>query len=561
MLPQLGEMLSHGSRASAAPFMSACIIVTQVVIMFFAPAVGRFANLHGRKPLLMVGFGVLPVRALLYTLTHNIGGLIAIQLLDGVANAIFGVVSILVVADRARATGRFNLVQGSLATAAGLGAALSTTFGGKLIQHFSYRISFLSLGVIAAIAFVLLWTAIPETLTSANDPDKNTSSPGDSSMNLLASKRPFQPQSPDAAGVISWVHLGDLHMTKAGEQNHLDLAEIVNEVNQAFADSVSFIFLPGDVADDGSRSAYAAVRGELDRLHAPWCAILGDHDVHEKSFANFREAMSDRNYYAFTVGDVRFVARNAFDVPEPPSFTVSDEQLRWAEDELQRAHQAGQTKVLLLHCYPSDLKVGGDEVSRLVREYDVRLVDMGHTHYNEIANNGRTLYSATRSTRQIEEGPVGYSVVNIDDGVVSWRFVELGKLPVAVILSPSDERLLTESSETAYGMLKVRAKFWGEAEAVEATAYLGGQTLPMKRIANSQVWEVDVPSPQEGVHPLEVCLRDADGDVATDEIRLAIGQQTERKSEECDQDNALEAWPEHGLLGTQLGPNKNGKKW
>jgi MFS family permease len=177
MLPQLGEMLSHGSRASAAPFMSACIIVTQVVIMCFAPAVGRFANLHGRKPLLMIGFGVLPVRALLYTLTHNSGSLIAIQLLDGVANAIFVVVSILVVADRTRGTGRFNLVQGSLATAVGIGAALSNTFGGELIQHFSYRISFLSLGAIAALAFVLLWTAIPETLTNANETDKNTSSP------------------------------------------------------------------------------------------------------------------------------------------------------------------------------------------------------------------------------------------------------------------------------------------------------------------------------------------------------------------------------------------------
>jgi MFS family permease len=176
MLPQLGEMLSHGSRASAAPFMSACIIVTQVVIMCFAPAIGRFANLHGRKPLLMIGFGVLPIRALLYTLTHNTESLIAIQLLDGVANAIFGVVSILVVADRTRATGRFNLVQGSLATAVGLGAALSTTFGGKLIQHFSYRISFLSLGAIAVLAFALLWTAIPETLTNDSEPDKNTSS-------------------------------------------------------------------------------------------------------------------------------------------------------------------------------------------------------------------------------------------------------------------------------------------------------------------------------------------------------------------------------------------------
>src|SRR5271170_1417284 len=177
MLPQLGEMLSHGAQATAAPFMSACIIVTQVVIMCFAPAIGRFANLRGRKPLLMVGFGVLPIRALLYTLTRNTESLIAIQILDGVANAIFGVVSILVVADRTRATGRFNLVQGSLATAVGIGAALSTTFGGKLIQYFSYRISFLSLGAIAVLAFVLLWTAIPETLPERQEPDNDPSSP------------------------------------------------------------------------------------------------------------------------------------------------------------------------------------------------------------------------------------------------------------------------------------------------------------------------------------------------------------------------------------------------
>jgi MFS family permease len=177
MLPELGEMLSHGARATAAPFMSACIIVTQVVILCFAPVIGRIANLHGRKPLLMLGFGVLPIRAVLYTLTQNTESLIAIQLLDGVANAIFGVVSILVVADRTRATGRFNFVQGSLGTAVGLGAALSTTFGGKLIQHFSYRISFLSLGAIAALAFVLLWTAIPETLPERHERDSDPSSP------------------------------------------------------------------------------------------------------------------------------------------------------------------------------------------------------------------------------------------------------------------------------------------------------------------------------------------------------------------------------------------------
>ena len=380
-------------------------------------------------------------------------------------------------------------------------------------------------------------------------------------MNTIASKRPFQPNSPDAAGVVSWVHFGDLHMTKAGEQNHLDLAEIVNEVNQAFAYSVSFVFLPGDVADDGSRSAYAVVRGELNRLNVPWCAIIGDHDVHEKSFANFKEAMSEQTHYAFTVGDTRFLAVNAFDVPEPPSFTVSKEQLKWTEDELELATKKGQAKVLLLHCYPSDLKVGGPELSRLVHDYDVRLIDMGHTHYNEIANDGRTLYSATRSTGQIEEGPVGYSVTNLDGGVVSWRFVELGRLPVAVITSPSDERLLTRSSEMPQEGLKIRAKFWGNTEAQEATADLGKQTYSMKRVGDSHVWEASLPTPRKGIHPLKVSFKDAYGTVATDEIRLAVGQLTERKSEERDQDNALEAWLEHGLLGTQLGPNKNGKKW
>ena len=164
MLPQLGEMLANGSKASAAPFMSACILVTQFVIMCSAAAIGRWTNVHGRKPLLLLGFGVLPIRALLYTVVHGKAGLVSVQLLDGVANAIFGVVSVLVVADRTRGTGRFNLVQGALATAAGFGAALSTTFGGKLVQHGSFRISFLALGGVATVALALLGIAMPETL-------------------------------------------------------------------------------------------------------------------------------------------------------------------------------------------------------------------------------------------------------------------------------------------------------------------------------------------------------------------------------------------------------------
>ena len=106
---------------------------------------------------------MLPIRGVLYTLTHATAALIAIQILDGVANAIFVVVSILVIADLTRGTGRFNLAAGALATMVGIGAALSATVGGQISQHAGFSASFLGLAAIAVAAFALLWLAVPET--------------------------------------------------------------------------------------------------------------------------------------------------------------------------------------------------------------------------------------------------------------------------------------------------------------------------------------------------------------------------------------------------------------
>jgi len=163
MLPELGEMLSAKNPKAAAAFMSACVIVTQIVIAISAAWIGKEAGVRGRRPLLLAGFGVLPVRGILYTLTNIPVALIAIQVLDGVANAIFTVVAILVIADRTRGTGRFNLAAGAMATAAGIGAALSNTIGGVIVEHGGYHASFLGLAAIALIALAVLWFAVPET--------------------------------------------------------------------------------------------------------------------------------------------------------------------------------------------------------------------------------------------------------------------------------------------------------------------------------------------------------------------------------------------------------------
>ena len=97
-------------------FMSACVVTTQLVITLLASWSGHKAGTWGRKKLLLIAFGVLPVRGLLYTLTANTASLVAIQILDGIGAGIFGVVSVLVIADLTRGTGRFNLTLGAITT-------------------------------------------------------------------------------------------------------------------------------------------------------------------------------------------------------------------------------------------------------------------------------------------------------------------------------------------------------------------------------------------------------------------------------------------------------------
>jgi predicted MFS family arabinose efflux permease len=163
MLPLLGEMLARGRGRSSMMFMSACVVTTQVVITLIASWSGREAGTWGRKPLLLIAFGVLPVRGLLYALTSNTALLVAIQILDGIGAGIFGVVSVLVIADLTRGTGRFNLTLGAITTAVGIGASLSQVIAGGIVHHMGFRAGFVFLAGVASGSLAVLYFFMPET--------------------------------------------------------------------------------------------------------------------------------------------------------------------------------------------------------------------------------------------------------------------------------------------------------------------------------------------------------------------------------------------------------------
>ncbi|MBV4491288.1 MFS transporter [Pseudomonas oryzicola] len=168
MLPLVSQKLSQVDLRLATPLTSACIVAAQLVMVPMALLVGAKAELWGRKPFLLAGFLILPLRGALYVVSDNPFWLVGVQLLDGVGAGIFGALFPIVVKDLTDGTGRFNVSLGALAAVFGLGAALSPGIAGLVVQAAGYDAAFLTLAAIAGAAFVVVLVALPETQPGAS---------------------------------------------------------------------------------------------------------------------------------------------------------------------------------------------------------------------------------------------------------------------------------------------------------------------------------------------------------------------------------------------------------
>ncbi|MFM9503849.1 hypothetical protein RDS30_14900, partial [Listeria monocytogenes] len=90
----------------------------------------RKAQQWGRRPLLLAAFTALAIRGLLFSMVTDPFALVAGQIFDGITAAVFAVMIPLIVSDITFGRGRFNLAQGIVGTATGIGASLSTVTAG-----------------------------------------------------------------------------------------------------------------------------------------------------------------------------------------------------------------------------------------------------------------------------------------------------------------------------------------------------------------------------------------------------------------------------------------------
>jgi MFS family permease len=169
MLPLVGQKLALVNRELGTTLMSVCIVAAQLVMVPVAMIVGRKADVWGRKPIFATALAVLAIRGALYPLSDNPYWLVSVQLLDGVGAGIFGALFPLVVSDLTRGTGHFNVSQGAVATAAGLGGALSAAVAGFIVVGAGYSAAFLFLAAVAAAGLIGFCALMPETLQDGAD--------------------------------------------------------------------------------------------------------------------------------------------------------------------------------------------------------------------------------------------------------------------------------------------------------------------------------------------------------------------------------------------------------
>ncbi len=177
MLPLVGQKLALQDKNLGTSLMSACIVAAQGVMVPVAMLTGAKADSWGHKRFFLAALAILPLRGALYTFSDNPAWLVGVQLLDGIGAGIYGAILPVIVADLMRNTGRFNVAQGAVATAQGIGAALSTALAGIVVVKAGYSAAFLALGAVAAVGFIVFGLAFP---ASAQAPRRSRHLPHDS---------------------------------------------------------------------------------------------------------------------------------------------------------------------------------------------------------------------------------------------------------------------------------------------------------------------------------------------------------------------------------------------
>jgi 3',5'-cyclic-AMP phosphodiesterase len=314
---------------------------------------------------------------------------------------------------------------------------------------------------------------------------------------------------------IVFVVPGDLHLTKPGLANHQAALWMVDEVNNLIRpDFVQFI---GDNVQDATDAQFELFRELCSRLTVPWFALVGDHDAQRDPLAGaFCRHVGD------PVGSVslrkfRFLRLNT---QEAKPVGLSPRQVAWLRGEVDAALAADERVVLFQHNYPYQI---WEDFSGPVQTRRIAAVFTGHTHYGQVANDGRNVFVTSRSIGDPEGGPPGYTVVYLqgEDLAVTYRTIE-DTGPFLLITHPREKILAAGPRHVICRDEEIRVRTWSLAPLRVCEAQIDGDAWFVMSGTSAGFFAHTLESARlsKGEHTLEVRVTDALGKTASQRIEF-----------------------------------------
>ncbi len=300
---------------------------------------------------------------------------------------------------------------------------------------------------------------------------------------------------------------------------------MVDEVNESIRpDFVQFI---GDNVQNATEAEFQLFAEVAERLRVPFHVLVGDHDVHgDPQAARFRRLFGE-TYGASSQGGFRLVRLNTCE-HQPLGF--SEKQVHWLRREIDQAAECGEKVVIFQHHYPfkvyEQFSGPGIETWRhLVQNSLVTAIFTGHTHYGQIANDGRNVSITTRSIGDPEGGEPGFTLACLqgDDLAVTYR--RIGEsVPLVLITHPRDLLLATGPEHIVSNDDLVIVRIWGRSPVADIRGRIDEQDwLPLVP-ASPVEWICSLRPSQlaKGHHTFEAAVIDEEGQRASAMITFLV---------------------------------------
>ena len=323
---------------------------------------------------------------------------------------------------------------------------------------------------------------------------------------------------------VTFVWPGDLHLETADRPNYKTALWMADEVNDLI--KPDFVQFAGDNVQHAREGEWELFKNVSSKLKVPFHALVGDHDAHHDPGCYSYQSNLGATYQAFTVNGYRFICLNTM---QHRPLGLSDEQVFWFRYEVDAALSRRERIVVFQHHYPfqvwEDFAGPGMEAWRkIMQTRPIMALFAGHTHYGQIANDGRNVYVATRSIGDPEGGPAGYAIVHLDEEDLALTYRNMEDCgPIALITHPRRVILATKPAHIVTGPAEAQVRAWSAAEIASAEARIDGGDWSRMANKGGLTWSYPIPGDTlaKGEHTLEVRLTDVDKNEGSDRITFA----------------------------------------